>query len=89
MPSCRAENTGGEAQYFDGSDQKLLDAEGTEYADDTTAGIYLEDTDSFLNQVNPGNSVDVKVVFDIPEDVSPDRVELHGSMFSGGVTVGL
>ncbi|GAA3809764.1 DUF4352 domain-containing protein [Cellulomonas soli] len=80
-------NIGDEAQYFDGSSQKLLDAQGRTHSADSAAAIYLGDADSFLNQINPGNTVDGTVVFDVPADATPTALELHDSAWSGGVTV--
>lgn len=80
-------NIGDEAQYFDGSSQKLVDAQGRTHSADGSAAIYLGDAQSFVNQINPGNSVQGTVVFDVPADAAPASLELHDSMFSGGVTV--
>ncbi|WP_407320110.1 DUF4352 domain-containing protein [Isoptericola halotolerans] len=81
------ENIGDEAQYFDGDSQKLVDTKGRTHSADTGAAIYLDDSNSFLNEINPGNSVDGVVVFDLPADASAATLELHDSMFSGGVEV--
>ncbi|GAA3737016.1 hypothetical protein HDA32_005495 [Spinactinospora alkalitolerans] len=84
------ENIGDRAQMFDGSNQTLVDADDTEYSNDTGAEIYLgEDAESFLNEINPGNKVEAQVIYDVPADVQPDRIELHDSAFSDGVTVSL
>lgn len=80
-------NVGDAAQIFDASSQTLLDAEGRTHSADSGAAIYLPDANSFLTSVNPGNTVDGIVVFDIPADATPVSVELHDSLFSGGVTV--
>jgi hypothetical protein len=82
-------NIGDQAQYFDGSSQKLLDTAGRTHSADTGAAIYLGDSESFLNQINPGNTVEGVVVFDIPADAALASLELHDSPFSGGVTVNL
>ncbi|MDO8147526.1 DUF4352 domain-containing protein [Isoptericola sp. b515] len=81
------ENIGDEAQYFDGSSQKLVDTEGRTHSADSEAAIYLDDSNSFLNEINPGNTVDGIVVFDMPKDAKPATLELHDSAFSGGVEV--
>ncbi|MFI2105331.1 DUF4352 domain-containing protein [Isoptericola sp. NPDC019693] len=81
------ENIGDEAQYFDGSSQSLVDTEGRTHSADSEAAIYLDESNSFLNEINPGNTVDGVVVFDIPEKATPETLELHDSMFSGGVEV--
>lgn len=81
-------NIGDQAQTFDQSSQKLVDARGRELSSDPTAGIYLDDQ-NFLAQVNPGNSVQGVVVFDVPADAVPASLELHDSFLSGGVTITL
>ncbi|QWC15826.1 DUF4352 domain-containing protein [Cellulomonas dongxiuzhuiae] len=80
-------NIGDEAQYLDGSSQKLVHGQGRKHSADTSAAIYLGDAESFLDQINPGNSVQGTVVFDLPADAAPASLELHDSMLSGGVTV--
>ncbi len=82
-------NIGDKAQTFAGSDQKLMDRNGSKYSADTAAGLYLDGSESFLEQINPGNAVDGVVVFDIPKGADPVRIELHDSMFSGGTTIDL
>ena len=84
------ENIGDEARMFDGTNQTLVDTEGREFQADTEAAIWSnEETKSFLEQINPGNSVKGVVIFDVPKDVKIKSIELHDSMFSGGVTVPL
>lgn len=82
-------NIGDAAQMFDGSSQKLVDTAGREHSADTSAAIYLGDANSFLTDINPGNSVEGTVVFDIPADAVPATLTLHDSFFSGGVEVSL
>ncbi|WP_241249808.1 DUF4352 domain-containing protein [Rhodococcus sp. X156] len=81
-------NIGDRQQMFAGSAQKMTDQQGRELSTDTMAGIYL-DSDNFLAEINPGNSVQGTLVFDIPKDAVPTTLELHDSVFSGGVTVRL
>ncbi|MFB8229919.1 DUF4352 domain-containing protein [Cellulosimicrobium sp. NPDC055967] len=82
-------NIGDEAQMFTGGNQQLTDTEGRTHESDSTAAIYLGDTNSFLTDINPGNAVEGVVVFDIPVDAVPATLSLHDSMFSGGVEVSL
>ncbi|MEU8405628.1 DUF4352 domain-containing protein [Micromonospora sp. NPDC048842] len=83
-------NIGKEAQMLDGSSQKAYAADGTEYSADTGAAIYAnKNAETFLNDINPGNQVTGVVVFDIPKNVKLTKLELHDSMFSGGVDVAL
>lgn len=82
-------NIGDQAQMLSGSNQTLIDDQGREHSANGSAAIYLEGSETFLNDINPGNSVEGTVIFDIPADAQPAAVELHDSMFSGGVTVSL
>lgn len=83
-------NVGTESELFTDSDQTLLDAQGREFTADTAAAMMnLPDSESFLTTINPGNSVDGVLVYDVPEGVAPASIELHGSMLSSGVLVSL
>lgn len=83
-------NVGTEAQMFTSANQTLLDAQGREFEADAGAALMnVPDSESFLTDINPGNSVDGVLVFDVPEGLSPAAIELHESMFSDGTTVSL
>ncbi|MGW3342326.1 DUF4352 domain-containing protein [Nonomuraea rubra] len=82
-------NIGDEAGSFFGANQKLYDAKGREYEASSEAAIYLDDSKSLYEKINPGNSVKGIVLFDIPKNVKPASIELHDSLFSAGVTVSL
>lgn len=83
-------NIGSEAQTFDSSSQYLYDAANAKFSADGTASLYANPQGStFLNQINPGNSVSGILVFDLPKDKTPVTAELHDSAFSGGVKVSL
>jgi hypothetical protein len=88
LVNVTVKNIGDEAQLFDSSSQKALDAKGTTYDADGAAGIYLPDAgEAFLNNINPGNQVRGTIVFDVPAAVQVTTLELHDSPFSGGVKV--
>ncbi|MFI7598997.1 DUF4352 domain-containing protein [Actinoplanes sp. NPDC049681] len=88
--SVTVKNIGKEAQTFDGSSQKAYDAEGTEFSNDTGAEIYAnEGSPTFLQEINPGNQVKGKLIFDVPKSTTLTALELHDSVFSGGVKVSL
>lgn len=90
MVSVTIENIGDEPRTFDSSSQRLFDAAGKEYSADGEAGIYLEESNSFLNEINPGNTVKGVLVFDVPKSgFKPGKIELHDSAFSGGAEVAL
>lgn len=81
-------NIGDKAQLFDSSSQKAFGAGGEEYSADGAAGIYANPNgETFLNEINPGNSVTGVVPFDIPQGKKIAKLELHDSPFSGGVEV--
>ena len=87
--SLAVTNIGDSAGTFFGDNTKLLNAEGQEFSADTEAAIYLEDSDSLFAEINPGNTLNSKIVFDVPAGTTPASIELHDSAFSGGVTVAL
>ncbi|MFE6923792.1 DUF4352 domain-containing protein [Nocardia sp. NPDC057663] len=80
-------NVGNEAQYYFGSNQKLIDDQGREFANDTSAEINVND--HLTEEINPGNKVSITLVFDVPQGTVPAAVEFHDSAFSGGVRVAL
>lgn len=88
--SISIKNIGDKQQLFSESDQKLLNAGNQEYSPDTTATLYnSNNSDVFLSQINPGNTVTGTLVYDLPKDQTPVKAELHDSAFSGGVNVTL
>jgi hypothetical protein len=42
-----------------------------------------------VEPINPGNAVAGVILFDLPRGAKPTKIELHDSVFSGGVTVTL
>jgi hypothetical protein len=78
-------NVGTEPQTFFASFNTLSDGT-TEFASDDEAWIYLGNT---LADLNPGDSIDTAVVFDVPVGTDPESIELHDGPFSEGVVVGL
>jgi len=84
------QNIGDRPQGFSPSNQKLFDTAGRSFETDTSAQIALDNNDiAVWDNINPGNTVDVSLVYDMPVGAVPASIELHDSMFSGGVTVNL
>ena len=82
----RVTNIGNEAQTFFSSNQKLH-AGGREYDADSMVGMW---NGAENVEVNPGNSIDAVVSFDVPVDLATaDTLELHDSAFSGGAQLAL
>jgi len=88
--SVTVKNIGDEAQSLFSTNQKLLNAQGQQYAADDTATIYAAPNgSSWYSNINPGNSVEGTIVFDIPKDQTAVTAELHDSALSSGVKVNL
>lgn len=87
--TVKVTNTADQAQSFVGSTAKSHDAAGREFSASTTAAIYLPDSSSLYEQINPGNTVTGQIVFDVPAGTTLTSIELHDSMFSDGVSVQL
>ena len=83
-------NVAKSAETFDGSPQKAYDANGAEYSHDGSAAIWANnDSKTFLEQINPGNQVKGRLIFDVPKGTKLASVVLHESMFTAGVKVPL
>jgi Domain of unknown function (DUF4352) len=88
--SMSVKNIGDEPQTFTGGEQKAYDISGAEFTNDGGAEFYANDNNqTFLNDINPGNKVNGKVVFDVPKTTTLTTLELHDSVFSGGVKLAL
>jgi hypothetical protein len=89
LVDMKVRNTGHVSQMMDSSSQ-IMFIGNKEYAASSDAVLALDESENFfLEEINPGNSVSGVVVFDIPRGGKPDRLELHDSLFSGGVTVNI
>ena len=82
-------NIGDQQQGLSDSEQKAMDAQGTQYSADSTAGASIKGNEVLFTQINPGNQVKGVLVFDAPAGTQLTQIELHDSMFSGGVKAGL
>lgn len=88
--SVTVKNIGDEARTFTHHNQTLIDTKSREFEADPEASLWTtKDTKSFLQQINPGNSVKGRLIYDVPRGTKLKAVELHDSMWSGGVTVPL
>ncbi|MDX1884691.1 DUF4352 domain-containing protein [Mycolicibacterium sp. 120270] len=85
MVKVTVTNVGADPQTFFASFNTLSDG-FTEFTSDDEAWIYLGNT---LAELNPGDSIDTAVVFDVPVGTEPESIELHDGPFSEGVVVGL
>lgn len=78
------------ADSSNNSSQQATDAGGAVYSVDSGAAIYAnDDSSTFLEQINPGNSVKGALVFDVPKGTKLTSVVLHESLFTAGVKIPL
>jgi hypothetical protein len=88
--SVRVHNLDTKSRLFSSRLQKAYAADGTKYTDDALADFYANDnSQTFLQSIAPGATVLGKIVFDVPKGVRLTGIELHDSLFSGGVRVEL
>jgi hypothetical protein len=85
----RVRNGGSDTEAFSSSRQTLYDHSGREFEADASAAIYLRDSNSLYEKINPGNTVQGVLIFDVPASATGLVVELHSSIFSRGVKVRL
>jgi len=78
-------NSGDQPVTYLGTLQKLK-AGGTTYSIDDEATFYLN---GGLAELNPGDSADVAIAFDVPPGTTPESLEAHGDPISAGVNVPL
>ena len=80
-------NRGTRAQLFDAAEVKGFIAGRKYEADAGASAMANPDTDTFLNSINPGNTIKVIVLIDVPAGQQLETVELHDSLFSAGTSV--
>lgn len=81
-------NIGREARRFADGIQLAVGPKGEHYAADTGAGVVANgDGGAVWEVVNPGISIEVKVVYDIPVGATISLLVLHDAGLSGGVQV--
>lgn len=90
LVDVKVENIGDEPQSLFDDNQYAFNANGQKYSADSEAAIYLNDSASKIyEEINPGNTVTGKIIFDVPKDTKLTSLELHDSAFSSGVKVSL
>jgi hypothetical protein len=91
--TLKVTNIGNQSQTLDDSAQYAYDASGRKYSASSSADIDLSGANgqgnTWLDDINPGNTVRGKIAFDMPTGVKAVKIELHDSMFSDGVIVHL
>lgn len=86
----KVKNHGNEPQSLTDTAQELYGPGGKKYEADSEAAIYANKHNEVLyNDINPGNTVKGLLLFDVPKRFKPNKIVLHDSVFSNGVTVSL
>jgi hypothetical protein len=86
--SVNVENVGDEPQTMFADNQKLFDSEDREFSPDTATMISVQ-SDLWIKEINPGNTIKGNLIFDLPKGAEPSEIELHDAAFSGGIAVNL
>jgi len=90
LVAMTVENIGEEAQTFFSDNVTGTDSKGRELASDSEAGIYAnEDNTGWIEEINPGNSIEAIVVFDVAKGADLLAINVHDSAFSGGAQISL
>ena len=89
--SVSVENAGNEAEYFSADSQVVYDDQGREFEADTAAMIYLDEgSEVWLgDDINPGNTIEAVLLYDMPEGVEPVTIALKEGFFGSAVEVAL
>lgn len=69
-------NNGKKPGTFNDSSQALFDSAGAKYTPSSSADIAIEGNQVFLQDINPGNTVNGTLAFDVPDSFSADHIEL-------------
>lgn len=75
-------NTGNEAEHFRASEHKLIDEQDRQHSESSDAWYYDGETFAFT-EVNPGNTVEGALIYDIPADSVPTAIDLGNDEFFG------
>jgi hypothetical protein len=88
----KVKNVGKDSATFNaGPSQVAYDSSGNKYetSDDAMMSGNSADQNSFLQQLNPGQSETGRLVYDVPSSVNLVKVDLHGGMLSSPAHVSL
>lgn len=66
---------------FSSFNAKLLDDQNREFSANEAASLYIEGN-SLFEEINPGNTLQGVIVFDIPADATPSTFEYESGLFA-------
>ncbi|WP_433757063.1 protein kinase domain-containing protein [Nocardia sp. CA-135398] len=84
-------NISDEPKWFLPVGQRLVDTQGRQVDHNAIATMWqtTQRRYGYSFELQPGQSATTQLVFDVPQDATPSRLELHDFMFSNGATVEL
>ncbi|MBF6467813.1 protein kinase [Nocardia beijingensis] len=82
-------NISDETKWFLPMGQRVLDAQNTPFDHNATATMWqnAQQRLGYSFELRPGQSATTQLVFDLPHSVTPDHLELHDFVLSGGARV--
>lgn len=87
---ARVANSGTDPKLFTINAFTILDEEGRKFNADSMATITADpEANTWVTEINPGNSVQGGVLFDLPEGAVPVTLEVSGGVFSGAEQISL
>ncbi len=90
VASVLVRNVGDEAKSLSADYQFLYDGQNRRFATAPAALAYVDSSDQvFGRTISPGQFLDGVVIFDVPRDSTPSRLEFHDSQFGDGSTLAL
>jgi hypothetical protein len=91
LVSLTVKNIGDQPLTLPDGVQKGYGTDGAQYAINSAAGLYANESPSqaWQNEINPGGEVTGTIVYDLPSGVELAQLELHDSPTSDGVRVDL
>ncbi|WP_250505116.1 DUF4352 domain-containing protein [Bowdeniella massiliensis] len=85
---ANVKNTSNEAEYFVEGEQKLIDDSDRQHSA-SSSSIYLDESHLLFTEINPGNTAEGVMLFDIPTDAKPVAIDLKGGIFGSATRVSL
>jgi hypothetical protein len=84
-------NNASQAEYFFADDFVLVDDQGREFSYSSDATIYgaSDGAVSLLDEINPGNSLEGTLYYDVPVDATIVAMQVSGGLFTAPVTIAL
>lgn len=85
--NIKVTNVGNEAETFFSDNVKLVDDQERSFDYSSEATLYdSDDNDVWLSEINPGNTLEGQIIFDLNADATATAVLVSDSLFGGNET---